>query len=338
MVIEIKAFVPTYFDKFRCIGGLCPDTCCIGWEVDIDTQTAEKYSLISGKLGDKIRKHLTRDEDGCNIFTLCDGDRCPFLNECNLCEIQLESGKGALSKTCTLFPRFFDDFGKFREMGLGFGCPEAARIILEDSQPFGLIEYEDCADEEYDTDEDFLKVLIELRCEMLTVLENRELSFREKIKAVLGLAAGLQKKIDGEAFFDEPQNRDFDFCVNILEDMEYISPERKAFVGKLKNMQLSKNIFDLYHSDFEKMMKYYIFRYLLKAVYDYDVLTKVKYGIFACIVTGRIYDYAESPDSETRVKIMYSYSKEIEYSDVNMDLLDEALYEDFGTDDLLKMI
>ncbi len=338
MVIEIKAFVPTYFDKFRCIGGLCPDTCCIGWEVDIDAQTAEKYSLINGKLGDKIRKHLIRDEDGCNIFALCDGDRCPFLNECNLCEIQLDSGEDALSKTCTLFPRFFDDFGKFREMGLGFGCPEAARIILEDNQPSALIEYEDCADEEYDTDEDFLRVLLELRCEMLAVLENRELCFREKVNSVLGLAAGLQKEIDGEAFFDEPQNRDFDFCISILKDMEYISPERQAFVDKLKSIQMNENIFELYHSDFEKLMKYYIFRYLLKAVYDYDVLTKVKYGVFACIVTGRIYNYAESPDFETRVKIMYSYSKEVEYSDVNMDLLDRTLYEDFDGDDLVGML
>ena len=85
-------------------------------------------------------------------------------------------------------------------------------------------------------------------------------------------------------------------------------------------------------------MKYYIFRYLLKAAYDYDALTKVKYGIFACVVISRIYAYFGSPDFEARVKIMYSYSKEVEYSDVNMDLLDEILYNDFGAEDLLSLI
>ena len=123
-MVKIKVFVPTYFDKFRCIADKCPDTCCIGWEVDIDDETAEKYSSLKGEISNKIKHHLTHDETGCNIFTLCDGDRCPFLNNCNLCEIHLEAGKDFLSKTCTLFPRFFDNFGEIREMGLGFGCPE----------------------------------------------------------------------------------------------------------------------------------------------------------------------------------------------------------------------
>lgn len=337
-VINIKVFVPTYFDKFKCIADKCPDTCCIGWEVDIDPETAERYSSIGGELGKKIREHLVRDEDGCDIFTLSNGDRCPFLNSCKLCEIQLEAGENVLSKTCTLFPRFFDDFGKIREMGLGLGCPEAARIILEDNDPFSLTYYEECADSVEDIDEDFLGELIELRAKMFTVLEDDNLNFRKKTEIVLNLARDFQKNLDGEAFDDTIQNRDFDFCIAILENMEYISDERKSFVKNLRNLKLSKNAFKLYRSDFEKMLKYYTFRYLLKAVYDYDVLTKVKYGVFACIVISRIYDYLDFPDFEARVKMMYSYSKEVEYSDINMDLLDEMLFEDFGTDDLIKMI
>ena len=85
-------------------------------------------------------------------------------------------------------------------------------------------------------------------------------------------------------------------------------------------------------------MKYYIFRYLLKSVYDYDVLTKVKYGVFACIVISRIYSLFENPDFGTRVKIMYSFSKEVEYSDVNLQLLDEAMFYDFSTENLINLI
>ncbi len=337
-VIKIKVFVPTYFDKFKCIADKCPDTCCIGWEVDIDPETAERYSSIGGELGKKIRQHLVRDEEGCDIFTLCEGDRCPFLNSCKLCEIQLEAGENALSKTCSLFPRFFDDFGKICEMGLGFGCPEAARIILEDDDPFSLTYYDEYADSIEDIDEDFLGELIELRAKMFTVLEDYELNFSKKVETVLKLARDFQKNLDGEAFDDSVQNRIFDFCIAILENMEYISEERKSFVKKLRNIKLSKNAINHYSSDFEKLLKYYIFRYLLKAVYDYDVLTKVKYGVFACVVISRIYDYLDFPDFETRVQIMYSYSKEVEYSDVNMDLLDKMLFENFGTDDLTNMV
>ena len=31
-----------YFDRFKCIGGDCPRTCCNGWKVIIDNDTYEK--------------------------------------------------------------------------------------------------------------------------------------------------------------------------------------------------------------------------------------------------------------------------------------------------------
>lgn len=336
-MVKIKVFVPTYFDKFKCIADRCPDTCCIGWEVDIDDETAEKYSSLNGDISDKIKNHLTRDDTGCNIFTLCDGDRCPFLNNCNLCEIHLEAGESFLSRTCTLFPRFFDDFGEIREMGLGFGCPEAARILLSENEPFSLKLYEEVADESEDIDKDFLNELLSLRNDIFLVLQDENLSFRDKAENILNLAKIFQKNLDGD-ICDEGQNRTFKDCLTVLENMEYINNERKSFLKNLEKEKITENIFSDYKSDFEKLMTYYIFRYLLKAVYDYDVLTKVKYGIFASVVISRIYSYFKEPDFEKRVEIMYSYSKEIEYSDMNMDLLDDMMYGSFSTYDLINLL
>ena len=335
-MIKIKVYVPEYFSKFRCIAGECPDTCCVGWEVDIDDDTAEKYKTVSGELGEKIKNHLVTDEEGCKLFTLCDGDRCPFLDKCNLCEIHKAEGEAFLSKTCTLFPRFFDDFGSFREMGLGFGCPEAARIMLLEEENFKLVLHEECEAASEEIDESFLDVLLKIREEMFLILENKELSVMEKLQSVLFLAKDFQAEIDGEFFSDENKDRSFSDCIKVLENMEYIREERKAFLEKIRNTESSEETINAYQGDFEKLMKYYIFRYLLKAVYDYDVLTKVKYGIFACIVMGRIYSYFENPDFETRVKIMYGYSKEVEYSDTNIDFLDESLYNSFSAEDLMR--
>lgn len=336
-MVKIKVFIPTYFDKFRCISDRCPDTCCIGWEVDIDNETAEKYSSLKGEIGNKIEKHLTRDETGCNIFTLCHGDRCPFLNKSNLCEIHIEAGKDFLSKTCTLFPRFFDDFGSFREMGLGFGCPEAARIMLSEKEPFSLKIYEVITDEAEDIDEAFLCKLISLRAEFFTILQDEKLTFRNKIEIILSLAKDFQKSLDGD-ICDKNHNRTFCDCLAVLNEMEYINKDRKNFLNNLEDDESYENILIDYKDDFEKLMTYYIFRYLLKAVYDYDVLTKVKYGVFACVIISRIYAYFKEPDFEKRVEVMYSYSKEVEYSDTNMDLLDEAMYGVFSTKDLTDLI
>lgn len=334
----MKIYVPSYFDKFNCIAGECPDTCCVGWEVDIDPETAEKYSSVEGALGEKIKKYLTVDETGCQLFSLCDGDRCPFLDNSNLCEIHAQKGEKFLSKTCTLFPRFFDDFGTFREMGLGFGCPEAARIILSENEPFCLKLHSTSDDDFLLEDQAFLDDLLVLRENIFKVLEKNNSDFRTKITNILSLAKDFQKNIDGDNFCDESFNRSFSDCISVLENMEYIKPERKDFLKKLTFCDSDNNTLNTYRNDFEKLMKYYIFRYLLKAVYDYDVLTKVKYGVFASVVISRIYDYFVNPDFETRVKIMYSFSKEVEYSDTNMDLLDEALYSNFSTDDLINLL
>ncbi|MBC7960052.1 MAG: FliB family protein, partial [Vallitaleaceae bacterium] len=39
----IKFVQPTYLKQFHCIGGVCKDSCCIGWDVDIDHITYRQY-------------------------------------------------------------------------------------------------------------------------------------------------------------------------------------------------------------------------------------------------------------------------------------------------------
>ena len=40
---------PSYYDKFRCIAGACPNTCCAGWEIDIDDETNKIVDSIEEK-------------------------------------------------------------------------------------------------------------------------------------------------------------------------------------------------------------------------------------------------------------------------------------------------
>ncbi|RGF93387.1 hypothetical protein DXA10_10505 [Firmicutes bacterium AM55-24TS] len=80
--------VPTYFNEFACIGGACEDNCCIGWEVDIDDESLEVYKSVGGEFGDKLRRCMN-DE---NSFTL-KNNRCPFLNDKNLCDIFIKSAR-----------------------------------------------------------------------------------------------------------------------------------------------------------------------------------------------------------------------------------------------------
>ena len=126
----MKITKPDYFDRFRCLAGGCPDSCCQEWEVQVDPDSASRYRKLPGPLGNDLRRVL-RDEDGETYMTISEG-RCPMWRLDGLCRIQAELGEEALCKTCREFPRLTHDYGDFVEQGLELSCPEAARLILNE--------------------------------------------------------------------------------------------------------------------------------------------------------------------------------------------------------------
>lgn len=181
---------PDFEKRFRCIGSSCEDTCCRGWKVDIDPDTYLKYiTLPAGPLRARIHQHiLTADQilpsgrrvDGlappssqrhlnpdstccapavvdhlpvpvsANIRLTADA-RCPFLDQSQLCQIQLELGESFLSHTCSTFPRSYFTIDNFKEKTLSLSCPEAARLVLlaprlTMDEPAYQIEWDDSPD------------------------------------------------------------------------------------------------------------------------------------------------------------------------------------------------
>ena len=54
---------PEYYNKFHCLAGDCPDTCCKDWEVDVDEDTFYYYKVQEGELGKKLEQCLVEDGD-----------------------------------------------------------------------------------------------------------------------------------------------------------------------------------------------------------------------------------------------------------------------------------
>ena len=128
---KIQIRKPDYFERFQCSASDCTDNCCIGWEIDIDERTAERYKKVQGELGQKLKDRILREgEDELPHFIL-QGERCPFLGDNNLCELINELGESSLCDICREHPRFYEWFDGLTEMGLGLCCEEAARLILE---------------------------------------------------------------------------------------------------------------------------------------------------------------------------------------------------------------
>ena len=58
---KIQMRKPDYFERFQCSASDCTDNCCIGWEIDIDERTAERYKKVPGELGQKLKDRILRE-------------------------------------------------------------------------------------------------------------------------------------------------------------------------------------------------------------------------------------------------------------------------------------
>lgn len=83
---------PGYYDKFVCIAGECPATCCAGWQIVIDEESLQKYGNVKGDFGRRLRNSIDWMEESFYQYD----KRCAFLNRENLCDLYTELGPKGL--------------------------------------------------------------------------------------------------------------------------------------------------------------------------------------------------------------------------------------------------
>ena len=202
------------YDSFHCLGGPCPDNCCIGDELVLDEEIYRYYMTVPGAFGDRLRatlKDAVRRDDyaeegpgvllseevaGISYCLEVDG-RCPFLDDDNYCSIVRHLGEDALSDVCAGFPRTEDIFAGALERGLMAACPEQARRLLTREEPLAVVEYEsddrffdETEDPEISDDENVVseQALLDLRGRVIALLQDRSRSLSERIRASFELA------------------------------------------------------------------------------------------------------------------------------------------------------
>ena len=315
----MKIRVPNYFKDFKCIASKCEDTCCAGWGIVIDDEALEKYQKVQGDFGDRLRREIVH-EGGENIFILKDNN-CPFLNENKLCDIYKEVGEDALCYTCKQYPRYIEEFGGVREIGISLSCPEAARIILGNSKKttFELSENNEEISNYNDINANLYLQLLQSRKIVLDIIQDRNIDLNVRAVITLKFIDEVQEKIDenemtaikdvrekfsNEDFInefikelDKYKNNKNKKYINIKEffevfkNLKHITPNDPLGLNDAiryfwqseedKEIYLSKHeSFNNYYEEciykFENILVYFIFRYFMKSVFDYDVLAKIK--------------------------------------------------------------
>ena len=160
---------PDYYTEFKCINKACKHNCCIGWEIDIDKDTAMKYKEFPGEFGKKLNANIS---DSPARFKNLPNGRCPFLNKDNLCDIIINIDEEHLCEICKAHPRFINELPDRTEYGIGLSCEEAARIILTKSSPVTLI----CDGDTNTTDE-----LLINRNKLFGILQNNTKPIAERV-------------------------------------------------------------------------------------------------------------------------------------------------------------
>ena len=324
---------PAYYDTFRCIAADCPDSCCKEWDVQVDDITAARYRELSGTLGDRLREVL-KDEDGETVMTIVDG-RCPMWRRDGLCRIQAELGHEALCKTCRDFPRLTHDYGDFQEWGLELSCPEAARIILSVQDPeYVTVVHPGGEDAEYD--EEAMKVLLRTRETMRTILTDRSRPVGETLALALMYGYQAQGELDG----GEPQS--FDPVSALKAAKEFASAgDTGAILEFFKNLeiltpewaaQLNGPAPSRWSGEHLILARYFIDRYWLQAVSDYDLVSRVKLAVISCLVIKTL--------GGNLLRTAQLYSKEIENDIDNIEAILDGAYEcpAFTDDRLLDVL
>ena len=346
--------MPLYCKEFKCIADKCKDNCCVGWEIDIDPSSAEYYDSVNGEFGDRLRSNIEKGEV-CS-FKL-KGERCPFLNDSNLCDIIINLGEDKLCQICGDHPRYYEWYSDVKEGGIGLCCEEAARIIVGTEENFDTYDIS-CDDEGCDDYEERLyDVLFFARQEIINALENEGFSLNDRIASVLDYVLELQFRIDNYDYsklpltlqsYEDESDADAKALLESFRCLEPIDASWQEYLQKLIDDMSGYDGNVTNDKEVERYLKniavYFIWRYFLKGVYDDEIISKTFLMALSVATIKLMFEReiqnGESLDVEKCSQLAKNYSKEIEYSEENLEMLYNMVYENpaFAKDNILSIL
>ena len=293
----MKITKPDYYDKFKCIADRCSDSCCIGWEIDIDPETLKRYEQEGGELGEKLKKNIHNGS-----FLLTESERCPFLYENGLCELICRKGESFLCEICREHPRYYEYCGDHVDMGVGLCCEEACRLLFSEDKPLGFI-----TEGEGELDEDTRELLV-LRKEIIDKIQDENTSLD---KLFFSLDRGIFELWDSFEPYDDRWSETSAYIKEHLDELILKQAEFDAYMKKRS-------------CEYRRLAVYLLHRYFMRA--RFCAPSVILEGISLYMKTQYLWDiYSYHTkgkfDSADRIDTAKYISKQIEYSEENTEML-----------------
>ncbi|MDK0560186.1 flagellin lysine-N-methylase [Clostridium perfringens] len=251
------------------------------------------------------------------------------------------------------------------------------------SEVDSLTEDEDYFDE--GIDEEVLSEFLECRNIVFNIIERNDLDLGTKVALALEFVKEVQNKIDLGDMNEIPElmeeYRDENFVNTLVKELEsykgkesikhknlceYLNVYKKIkhinsndplglekalkyFEGNEEFYLRKHKEFNEYYKEnlykFKNILVYFIFRYFMKAIFDYDVSAKIKLAIISTLMIKelavvRFIENNNEFTEEDMVEVSRIYSKDIEHSDENIENLQEIFEteEIFEVDEILPML
>src|SRR5262245_4718562 len=224
-----KILVPSYMQQFKCIGSSCEDSCCTGWQVDIDHEAYRKYTTIRDKelksiIEKNIKKHKSgRSDEHYAKIKMLPNQHCVFLSEEKMCKIQLKYGEKYLSNTCAIYPRQINEVGSGMEKSATMSCPEAARLALLNPEGIEFLEIEEPLEVRYRPNRIFhaenmpftkkaQQYFWEIRIFIIQLLKYRDINLNDRLILLGSFCHKLQEHINNKTIDSIPSL--FNYYIN----------------------------------------------------------------------------------------------------------------------------
>ncbi|MCR5797401.1 MAG: flagellin lysine-N-methylase [Eubacterium sp.] len=321
----------TNYDEFHCIAGECPKSCCIGWQIPIDETSLNMYKKIKGKFSDKLTSCI---DFSAGTFKQ-NAARCALLNQHGLCDLQISQGEAALCDTCRIYPRYIGEYLNIREYTLSLSCPEATRMLLNNDYDFSILENEDNVldnpEEFIDFDRQIFEQIDYARNIMLEIAANQNISLQDRLDEIRKISFISQRIFDGtDDSTCELYTLDYDYMTNSFDTLLKLEILEKSWLETINSTKDFWNKHDATSHEwkeamypdvnasfaFEKIFKLLLFTYLGGAVYDGQIYARTMIAIQSIRWIMMITPIIGNLETCT-----YLYSREIEHSDININML-----------------
>ena len=322
---------PDYYENFNCLMGECPSSCCEMWQIVIDEKSLDYYKNLDTEFG----KHIQGEIEYCDgeYFFKVHNGRCAFLNEKNLCDIHCNIGQEHMANTCRKFPDFTVENKDCLITGQSLSCPYVAREIVTHSGKVEFLSTGKCSNPYENT-------LLDIMYELIEGVYETTSPISEKAKMLLSTACKKQEELfenfEIEEFYIPEDNKTiWDYC-DTLNSLTFLTEEWEEKVGSLSNFEYNdedEKDFLKYlgtrQQEYEQILVYFIYRYFFTCAGDGNIFLPVKFSVICLRIiymTGLLaYKNKGSFSVEEQIRLCYTFSKEIEHSEENMDIFLEDI-------------